>query len=88
MSDFIHSREYLNAGDIIILDCDTQCNFILLDDTNFSHYRNRRSFEHLGGFFERFPAKITAPHSGYWNAVIDLGGGRANIRYDLRVVKR
>ncbi|MCL8351519.1 DUF1883 domain-containing protein [Acinetobacter baumannii] len=26
---------------------------------------------------------MNVPHTGTWNVVIDLGGGRANIRYNL-----
>ena len=87
MSDFIHRREYLEEGDIAVLDCDTQCNFLLLDDLNFSAYRSRRSYRYHGGFFRRFPARIVAPHSGHWNLVLDLGGGRATIRYGMSVIK-
>lgn len=88
MADFIHSREYLSIGDAFILNCDTQCNFLLLDDNNFSRYRRGDSCEYFGGFFERFPAQINAPRTGYWNAVVDLGGNRATIQYEIQVLKR
>ena len=87
MSDFIHSREHLNTGDTVQLKCDTQCNFMLMDDTNFSNYRNSRQYKYYGGHFKSFPARITAPHTTNWNIVIDLGGGRAQIRYDLSVLR-
>ncbi len=87
MSDFIHSREYLSAGDVVVLDCDTQCNFMLTDDSNFSSYRSGKPYTYYGGKFEYFPAQITAPSTGYWNITIDLGGGRANIQYSLNVIK-
>ena len=88
MSDFLHSREYLTEGDIAVLDCDTQCNFMILDDNNFYRYKNGQECTYYGGFFKMFPAKIAAPHSGYWNVVIDLGGGSANIRYSLNYLKK
>jgi len=87
MSDFITSRDYYNAGDIVVLNCDTQCNFMLLDDSNFSNYKNSRGYNLFGGFFKMFPAKIQVPHAGHWNVVIDLGGGGANIKYSLSVIK-
>jgi hypothetical protein len=34
-----------------------------------------------------FPARITVPHDGYWNVTIDLGGGRAHIRYNIGYLK-
>src|ERR1700719_4119898 len=39
MSDFIHAREYLHQGDVVIVDCDHQCNVRLMDDSDFSSYR-------------------------------------------------
>ncbi len=84
---FIHSREYLNEGDVVVLDCDTQCNFLLTDDSNFSSYRRGEGFSYFGGRFKYFPAKIVTPRSGYWNITLDLGGGRAHIRYGFRVIK-
>lgn len=86
--DFIHSREYLNQGDIVVVNCSHQCNIMLLDDSNFSNYRSGGQFSYHGGFFKMLPARIPAPSSGYWNIILDLGGGSANIRYSINVVKR
>lgn len=85
---FIHSREYLDSGDAVVLDCDTQCNFTLMDDSNFNTFRGRGSHRYYGGHFKKFPAQISAPHAGHWNIVIDLGGGSASIRYNLSVRRR
>jgi hypothetical protein len=60
---------------------------MLLTDSEFSNYKNRRSFNYYGGHFTNFPARLAAPSSGYWNVVIDLGGGSANIRYSIHVIK-
>jgi hypothetical protein len=85
---FIHSRDYFDDGDVVVLDCDTQCNFMLTDDSNFANYKQGRGgFTYYGGHFEYFPARITVPNSGNWNITIDLGGGSANIQYGLRVIK-
>ena len=85
---FLHAREYLSSGDAAILSCDTQCNFMLLDDSNFAAYRRGEGYHYYGGFFRRFPARVSAPHTGNWNAVVDLGGGSAKIRYSIRFAKR
>jgi hypothetical protein len=87
-ADFLHQREHLERGDVAVLMCDTQCNFMLLDDANFSAYRSGSRFDYYGGHFRRFPARIVVPRSDYWNVVIDLGGGGANIRYSLSFIKR
>ena len=85
--NFIHSREYLNRGDIVQLDCDIQCNFMITTDAAFSSYRCGGRFQYYGGHYQRFPARITVPHSDNWNITIDLGGGRANIRYNISVLR-
>ncbi|EEW0731781.1 DUF1883 domain-containing protein [Escherichia coli] len=85
---FLHKRMYLNAGDTVVVDCSHQCNILLMTDTNFNNYRNARSFHHHGGggFFQRLPAHLHVPHSGYWNITIDLGGGSAAIRHSISVI--
>lgn len=86
MSDFLHKREHLNAGCIVEVDCSHQCNVIVLDDHNFSKYRSGQGFQHLGGLFKKFPARVQVPNAGYWNVVLDLGGGSANIRHSIRFI--
>lgn len=84
---YIHAREWLNAGSTVRVDCDHQCNVLVMDDHNYSLYRRGQSFRHLGGFFKRLPVKLGVPNGGHWNTVIDLGGGRANIRYAIDYFK-
>ena len=88
MSDFIRSREYLKEGDIIVVDCDHECNVRVMDDSDFSSFRSSGRHSYYGGFYQRLPARIAVPHDGYWNTTIDLGGGRANIRYNIDYIKR
>jgi hypothetical protein len=88
MSDFIHAREYLDANDVVIVNCDHQCNVLIMDDMNFNHYRHGDRFQYHGGFYKMLPARVVVPSSGHWNTVIDLAGGRANIRYDIGYLRR
>ena len=88
MGNFIHAREWLDDGDVVIVNCDHQCNVLVMDDSDFSSYRSGRQYRYYGGFFRMLPARVTVPHSGNWNTVIDLGGGRANIRYNISYLKR
>lgn len=86
--DFIHTDEYLNRGDVVVVDCDTQCNVMLTDDINFSRFRRGDSCDYRGGFYDRFPVRIAAPQSGRWHITIDVGEGySANIHYSINVVR-
>lgn len=87
MNDFIHAREHLSAGDIVVVNCSHQCNVLVMDDLNFQHYRSGRPFEFRGGFYKMLPARIAVPYAGNWNVAIDLGGNRAQIRYGISYLK-
>lgn len=84
--DFLHSREYLQAGQSVRVDCDTQCNVMLTDDLNFQQYRRGANFRYHGGSYKAFPVVLSAPSTGYWNVTIDLGGGSATIRHSIQVI--
>lgn len=86
MSDHLHKRLFLKHGDVVEVDCDTQANVLLMDDSDYSSYTSGRSYRYYGGFFTHFPARLAPPTSGYWNVVLDLGGGSAKIRHSMRVI--
>ena len=46
---FIHSRRYLNEGEVVQLDCGRQCNLMLMTDEDFLAYQNIRQFRYCGG---------------------------------------
>lgn len=83
---FIHQRRHLNKDDVVQLDCDTQCNFMLLTDSDYKAYQQVRRFTYKGGTFKHFPARIAAPESGYWNIIIDLAGAKGEIQYNITIV--
>lgn len=85
--NFLHKREYLNAGDVVVVNCSHQCNVLLLDDGNFSHYQHGRQYRYFGGHYKRLPVRIGVPDSGEWNIVIDLGGGSASVRHSIEVLR-
>jgi Domain of unknown function (DUF1883) len=84
---FLHSREYLDQGDVVVVNCSHQCNIMLMDDGNFQSYKSGRRFTHYGGFYKMLPARIAAPSTGNWNIVLDLGGGRANISHSIQILR-
>jgi len=86
MSDHLHKRLFMKQGEVVEVDCDTQANVLLMDDSNYSNYKAGQSYRYYGGFFKQFPARLAPPHSGYWSVVLDLGGGSATIRHSMRVI--
>jgi hypothetical protein len=84
--DFLHKRLHLNHGQSVVVTLDHQANVILLDDDNFGRYKSGQEFRHFGGHAKQSPITIPAPSAGYWNVVIDLGGGSGQIRHSIAVV--
>ena len=88
MANHLHNRMFLKDGDVVEVDCDTQANVTLMDDSDYANYKAGREHHYYGGFFTHFPARLSPPHSGYWNVVLDLGGGQATLRHAIRVLSR
>ena len=53
MSDHLHKRLSLNAGDVVEVASDTQCNVMLMSDSEYSSYKSGRGFRGVGGFYQR-----------------------------------
>ena len=85
--DFLHNEFHGGRDDVVLVTLDTQANVMLLDDGNFSAYRNGRSFHYFGGWATNSPVRLTPPHSGHWHVVVDLGGNSGTIRASIRVVR-
>ena len=74
---FVHQREHLNEDDIVVIECSQQCNIRLMNDANFRSFKNGGRHSYHGGAFDRFPAKIKVPSTGFWNITIDTVTSRA-----------
>lgn len=92
---FIHQREHLNEGDIVVIESSQPCNIRLMSDANFRSFKNSARHSYIGGAFDRFPAKISVPSSGFWNITLDTVTRRAisvtrkpKLDYSIRFVRR
>jgi hypothetical protein len=63
MSQFLHTREYLDSGNVAVLDCDTQCNFMLLTDSNFNNYKRGGRSDHWNVVIDLGGGSATIKHS-------------------------
>lgn len=92
---FIHRREFLHEGDLVIIHCSQTCNIRLMNDANFRSYRNGGRHTYHGGAFDRFPARIRVPSDGTWNITLDVVTRRAisvtrkaRFDYKIKIVRR
>lgn len=74
---YLHDREYLKSGDVVIVQSSHQVNVLVMDDMNYSKYRRGQAFRYCGGFYSRFPAHVTVPENDEWNVVVALPPGRS-----------
>mgnify|MGYP002757893246 FL=1 len=74
---FIHQREHLNEDDIVVIECSQSCNIRLMSDAHFRSFKNGGGPPYYRGGFKDFPARITAPSTGFWNITIDTVTTRA-----------
>lgn len=92
---FVHQREHLNEDDIVVIECSQRCNIRLMSDANFRSFKNGGRHTYHGGAFDTFPAKITAPSTGFWNITLDTAGTRPssvvrkpNFTHKIRIIRR
>ena len=92
---FIHQREQLNEGDLLVIQSSQPCNIRLMNDANFRSFKNGARHNYIGGAFECFPARIPVPSTGFWNITLDTVTRRAisvtrkpKLEYSIRIVRR
>lgn len=61
-------------------------NVRLMDGSNFSSYRNRRTHRYIGGLARKSPVRLSIPHSGHWHVTIDMDGLRGTVRSGIRIL--
>lgn len=84
---YIQSREWVESGSVVSVQCSHQINVLVMDDTNYNKYKRGLNSQVYGGFYTHFPVNIPVPHSGYWNIVLALPPGhRANINYSINIL--
>lgn len=84
---YLEKRMFLDAGDVVAVQCSHQVNVIVMDDLNYAKFRRGDSYRYLGGFFTHFPAHVQVSETKNWNVVISLPPGRrATIRASVSVV--
>lgn len=76
----------LRGGEVVEVMLDAQANIRLMDNANFSNYRNGRRHNYYGGRATRSPVRLQVPRQGHWHVTIDLGGHVGRIRSNVRVL--
>jgi len=70
---------YQPRGAHVRVELDQQARVMLLDQSNYSLYRNGQDARYVGGQQVRSPGMLAIPSAGHWHVAIDLDGGTGNI---------
>ncbi len=85
--NYLHYELDLKLGDVVEVTLDKQANVRLLDQANYSHYKKGEKHQYYGGLAKSSPTRISAPRSGHWHLVIDLGGYAGRVSASVRTIK-
>ena len=85
--NLLHTDFWGGANEVVLVTLDGQANVMLLDDGNFSAYRQGRSYRYRGGWATRSPVRLSPSHHGHWHVVVDLGGRAGSIRAGIRIIE-
>ncbi len=85
--NYLHQEFEAGPDDTIEVTLDGQANVMLLDASNFEHYRNGEPFRYYGGLARESPAQLMPPHRGRWHLAVDLGGQPGTLRAGFRLVR-
>lgn len=85
--NYLHYDLNLGPNDVVVVALDKQANVRLLDDGNYSAYRDGRQHTYHGGLAKVSPVKLKAPKAGHWHVVIDLGGYAGTVKASVSTIK-
>jgi hypothetical protein len=85
--NFLHYDLHLQAGDVVEITLDKQANVRLMDEANYTNYRQGQQHTYYGGRAVVSPIRIPAPHAGHFHLVVDLGGYAGSVMASVRTLQ-
>ena len=84
---FIHNDlGQRKRGEIVEITLTNGANVRLVDNVNFTSYKNGRQHRYIGGLAKKSPIRLEIPRSGHWHIAIDMQGLRGNTRASVRLL--
>jgi hypothetical protein len=77
---------HVGAGTVVEFGLNGRAFVRLIDNANFSAYRNGGRYTFFGGEAIRTPVRLSVPHAGHWHAVVDLNGHPGSVRASINVL--
>ena len=84
---FIHNDlGQRKRGEIVEITLTSGANVRLMDNVNFTSYKNGRKHHYIGGLAKKSPIRLGIPRSGHWHIAIDMQGLRGRTRASVRLL--
>lgn len=84
---FIHNDlGQRKRGEIVEVTLTSGANVRLMDNSNFTNYKNGRKHRYQGGLAKQSPTRLQIPNSGHWHIAIDMQGLRGSTRASIRIL--
>ena len=85
--DFIHTDlGYRRRGEIVEITLTRSANVRLMNNSNFSNYRNGRRYNYIGECTTQSPVRLQIPNSGHWHVAIDMQGLQGSTSASVRIL--
>lgn len=85
--NYLHQEFEAGPDDLVEVTLDGQANVMLLDGSNYDHYRRGEPFRYYGGLAKVSPIRLVPPRHGRWHVVVDLGGFSGTVRAGMRLLQ-
>ena len=73
-------------GEIVEITLTRGANVRLMDNVNFTSYKNGRKHRYIGGLAKKSPIRFGIPRSGHWHITIDMQGLKGTTRASVRLL--
>lgn len=84
---FIHNDlGQRKAGEIVEITLTSGANVRLMNNSDFSNYKNGRRHRYIGGLAKQSPLRLQIPNSGHWHVAIDMQGLRGSTKASVRIL--
>lgn len=84
---FIHNDlGQRQRGEIVEITLTSGANVRLMDNSNFSNYKNGRQHRYTGGLAKRSPLRLAIPSTGRWHLAVDMQGLRGSTKASIRIL--
>jgi hypothetical protein len=82
----LHKYLALNQRDVLKIHLSNPAQVMLLDDKNYSLYKDEMEYDFYGKLAKRSPFIIKAPHAGNWHLVIEQADSGQDLSVNVQII--